>query len=322
MTSASTGARPVGMIGPATWRSYARAAFDRIAVSPVSAWPLAIARIILGLTILAWSLTLMPDVSAFYGDAAFVPESAANTDTLVQIPNSTGAVWLALILLVVCSVAIVAGYRPTVFLLVAFVLLVAVQRRNPVILNSGDLILRNLTLLLALTPTGAALSIDRWRAHGRDALWTAPLVAPWGLRLVQLQVTLVYLFAFWSKSGELWRNGTAVSTSLRLRDLQRFGEFDLLIENVWVVAALTWGTLLLEVMLGLLLWVHRLRPFLIVAALLLHLSIDGLMLVGFFGPALAAGLMVFLDGRTVQRRVTRRRLTRARTEPPQGAPAR
>ncbi len=308
-------------LGPATWLARCRTVFERVAVSPVSSWPLAISRIVLGLTILMWTLTLMPDVSTFFGDGAFTPESAANTESLFQIPNSTGAVWLALGVLVVCSIAVLVGYRPTAFLLVAFVLLVAVQRRNPVILNSGDLILRDLTLLLALTPTGAALSVDRWRAHGRASLWTAPLVAPWGLRLVQLQVTLVYLFAFWSKSGELWRNGTAVSTSLRLRDLQRFGEFDLLIEHTLVVAALTWGTLLLEVMLGLLLWVKRMRPVLIVGALLLHLMIDGLMLVGFFGPAMAAGLMVFLDGDAVQRRVSRRRGVRSRPVPNRAASA-
>ena len=36
---------------------------------------------------------------------------------------------------------------------------------------------------------------------GRESLWTAPLVAPWGLRLVQLQMVVVYFFAFWSKNG-------------------------------------------------------------------------------------------------------------------------
>ena len=67
--------------------------------------------------------------------------------------------WSALI---VASLAIVVGWKPTIWLLVAFVLLVAVQRRNHLILNSGDIILRDFTLLLAFTPTGAAFSLDRY----------------------------------------------------------------------------------------------------------------------------------------------------------------
>ena len=39
-----------------------RRAFYRAAVDPVSAWPLAIGRIILGVTIFGWSATMMFDV--------------------------------------------------------------------------------------------------------------------------------------------------------------------------------------------------------------------------------------------------------------------
>ena len=186
-------------------------------------------------------------------------------------------------------------------------LLVSVQRRNHLILNSGDIVLRDLTLLLAFTPTGAALSFDRYRRLGRDGLYTAGMVAPWGLRLVQLQVMVVYIFAFWSKSGNEWREGIAVSTALRLHDLQRIGELDVLVENIWVVAVLTWGTMVVELMLGTLLWYKPLRPMLIVLGVLLHLSIDGLLLVGFFGLTMIGGLMTFLDGDTIEQSVRAKR---------------
>jgi len=278
----------------------------RAALNPVSAWPLAIGRLILGITIFGWSVTMMFDVSDLLGPNAVVPPEGASRHFRWLPIESTWATWCALITLVVASVAIAVGFRPTIFLLLSFVLLVSVQRRTPEILNSGDIILRNLTLLFALCPTGAAASLDRWRRVGRDEFWTAPLVAPWGLHLVQLQVSMVYLFAFWSKSGELWRNGTAVSTSLRLDDLQRFGEIEWLVDNVAIIALLTWGTLIIELMLGVLLWVKSLRPYLIAVGLLLHLFIDVFLLVGFFGPALAAGLMSFLDGDRVQHRIDRR----------------
>jgi len=277
----------------------------RLFVTPRPAWPIAVARILLGFVLLAWSITLLVDVDVFLGSDAIVPSDAADR-TFRWLPiESTGSAVAVLVLLIISSLAVIVGFRPTVFLLVSFALLVAVQRRNPEILNSGDLIMRDLTLLLALCPTGAALSIDRVRRFGRSALFTAADVAPWGLRLVQLQMVVVYFFAFWSKSGSSWRDGTAVSTALRLVDLQRFGQLDLLVDSIPLVAVLTWGTLAVELALATLLWVKRLRAGLIVVAILLHVSIDSLLLVGFFGPAMVAGLMTFLDGTAVDRQVTR-----------------
>ncbi len=135
-------------------------------------------------------------------------------------------------------------------------------------------------------------------------------MAPWGLRIVQLQMVVVYFFAFWSKSGELWQDGTAVSTAFRLQDLQRLPEWSVLVDDIWVVAFLTWSTLVVELALGTLLWVKRLRPALIVFGVLLHLMIDTFVLVGFFGLAMIAGLMTFLDADRIDQAVHRRRADR------------
>lgn len=286
----------------------------RLFVAPRTAWPLAIARVVIGSSILLWALTMILDADALLGDEALVGAEFADGLNRYLPLDSTLTVGVALAVLVVAAIAIVVGWRPSVWLIVAFVLLVAIQRRNTMILNSGDIILRDLTLLLALTPTGAAMSVDRVRRHGRDAFWTSAMVAPWGLRLVQLQMMVVYLFAFWSKSGSQWHDGTAVSTAFRLRDLQRFGELNVLVDNIWVVAALTWSTLAVELALGTLLWVKRLRPVLIVCGVLLHVMIDTFMLVGFFGLAMIAGLMTFLDSDRVGRFI-RRRMSRFGSDP-------
>jgi hypothetical protein len=288
----------------------------RLFVAPRTAWPLAIARVVIGVTILLWALTMALDVTALLGDDALVGlEFTGDLNRYLPL-DSTFAISVALVALVLASVAIILGWRPSFWLVVAFVLLVAIQRRNTMILNSGDVVLRNLTILLALTPTGAAMSVDRIRQHGRGAFWTSAQVAPWGLRLVQLQVMVVYFFAFWSKSGDLWQNGTAVSTAFRLQDLQRFGELSVLVDNIWVVAFLTWSTLAVELALATLLWVKRLRPTLIVFGILLHVMIDTFVLVGFFGLAMIAGLMTVLDADRIDDLVRRRRTNRVREAEP------
>jgi len=255
---------------------------------------------------LLWAATMALDVNALLGENAVVgPEFTSNFNRYLPL-DSALTINLALAALAAASVAIIVGWRPSLWFVVAFVLLVSIQRRNTMILNSGDVILRNLTLLLALVPTGAAMSVDRVRRHGRAAFWTSAQVAPWGLRLVQLQMLIVYFFAFWSKSGELWKNGTAVSTAFRLQDLQRFGELSILVDNIWVVGFLTWSTLLVELALAMLLWAKRLRPTLIVFGVLLHVMIDSFVLVGFFGLAMIAGLMTFLDADRIDELVNRR----------------
>lgn len=278
----------------------------RLFVAPRTAWPLAFARIVIGVAILGWATSMWFDVADLLGENAIVGPQFTNTLNRWIALDTETSVRMALAALVAASIGIIVGWRPTIWLGVAFVLLVAVQRRNGLIVNSGDVILRDITLLLAFTPTGAALSVDRVRKHGRGALFTSAQVAPWGMRLVQLQMMVVYIFAFWSKSGAQWRDGTAVSTALRLTDLQRIGEFDLLVANVYIVAFLTWSTLILELALGTLLWVKPLRPTLIVCGVILHLMIGSLMLVGFFGLAMIAGLMTFLDADRLEVRFARR----------------
>ena len=284
-----------------------RALLHRAFVAPRPAWPLAIARVLLGVAILGWAVTMTVDVSTFLSDDGLVPTANAHTGWRWIPLDSPSSARLALAALVGASIAIIIGWRPTVWLVVAFALLVAIQRRNPYITNSGDLVLRDLALLLAFCPTGAALSVDRIRRDGRRAFFTSALVAPWGTRLVQLQMMVVYLFAVRSKNGSSWSDGSAVSTAFRLDDLQRFGPVQILIDNVTVVALITWSTLIVELALGTLLWSKRLRPALIVLGVLLHLTIDASMLVGFFGLAMIAGLMTFLDADWIERVAQRRR---------------
>ena len=282
------------------------AGIDRLLERRRPAWPLAIIRIMYGFVLLGWTVTLSLDAKDLLGSDALVPSRFATQGRWRWFDlDSAGAIWVALIALGLAAIAIIVGWRPTLWFLLAFVLLVAVQRRNPVILNSGDLLIRNFALLLALSPTGAALSVDRWRRHGRAALRTAPLVAPWGLRLLQLQVMVIYFFAFWSKSGDLWRGGTAVSTVFRIGDLTRFDVPDWLAGSVLIIAVFTWGALFIEVGLAFLLWAKPLRPVLIVLGISLHLFIDVFIVVGFFGPLMVTGLMAFTDAYWIDRVIDR-----------------
>ena len=69
--------------------------------------------------------------------------------------------------------------------------------------------------------------------------------------------------------------------------------------------ALTWGTLVLEVSIGVLIWNRVLRPYAIAAGLALHLGIDYSLRVGFFGLAIVVSYVAFVPPDAASRLLTR-----------------
>lgn len=286
-------------------------AWERFWFQPASATTLALVRILFGITLLGWTLSMLPDLMAFFSDSSHgmlpLAHSASAGWSVFRWFGSDAAIWVGWLLLVVASVAIIVGFFPTPAALVGWMLVVSFQHRNQYLLNSGDFVVRDLALLLALCPSGAALSIDRWRRVGRERFWQAPTVPQWGLRLIQIQASLVYFFSFWNKTGMGWRGGSATSTAWRLTDLQRFAVPDALVHNLWLSTLVSWGTLGVELSLGVLVWNRRWRKWALLGGLLLHVGIDLTILVGFFSWAMVAALTSFVPPEVGDRWVNRTR---------------
>ena len=124
------------------------------------------------------------------------------------------------------------------------------------------------------------------------------------MRLVQIQLSVGYLSAVWHKvQGGTWRDGTAVAYALRIEDLSRFPVPDLLTRSVMLTEALTFGALALELALGVLVWNRVLRPWVMSAGVLMHLTIEYAIVVGFFGAAMLIMYLAFLAPATATRLV-------------------
>jgi len=201
------------------------------------------------------------------------------------------------------------GTRPAS--LVVFIGLLSFERRSPLVFNAGDQLLRILAFYMVLAPSGSALSVDHRLKGGR--LLEFPVRAPWTLRLIQLQLSFVYIGAVWAKvQGTTWNDGTAVSYALRLTDLQRLPIPSFVGHSVTLSALLTYGTLATELSVGILVWNRRLRPWVLGAGVLLHLGIDWSLRVGFFTLSVFVMYLAFLPPerasaltRAVARRVAR-----------------
>ena len=160
----------------------------------------------------------------------------------------------------------------------------------------------------------SALSLDRL-LKTREHFWEFPARAPWALRLIQLQISIGYLTAVWDKSGNaLWRAGTAVSYSLRMQDIHRFATPSFITHSVLITELLTYGTIVTELAIAILIWNKTLRPLILTIGVALHLSIDFSILVGFFSYAMFCGYIAFTPPETAARWIvaTRDRTRRVR----------
>ena len=188
------------------------------------------------------------------------------------------------------------GYRTRVAAFASWVLLVSLDSRNPMILNSGDVLLRCMLLWAVFLPLGARASLDR-------ILRPPPLPLP--ERVVSaataallLQPAMMYFFSALFKLHPVWLtelsaiyyalNCDAYATPLALR-LRQF--------PLWM-GAMTAVTFWLELLGPLLafspVWNHRTRLLLIPVFWLFHLGLALTMTIGLFAPICMLAWLVYL----------------------------
>jgi hypothetical protein len=272
--------------------SHLRAGWTRFWYAPEPAATLALLRIAVGAVTLAWSLAYGPDFATFNAPDGIAPGGAAPYDV----------VHVGLTLAALC---LLAGLWSRLSAAVVFVCLAWLHHVDPSALNSGDALLRDVAFVLALAPAGACLSVDAaLRNRGRSA--AMPYVTPWALRLVQVQVSAMYVVAAASKlSGGLWRDGTAVSYPLRIPAMTRVYLPDEITASPLVAHVLTWGVVGTELAIGLLVWNRRARPWVLGAGVLLHLGIEVTLRAGFFSWIVLASYVAFVPPERASRLVAR-----------------
>ncbi len=292
------------------------AAWERFWFRDVETSTLALFRIAFGIVVVGWTISLAPALYSFFTDDGIAPgdpDNGSGAWGLLQLDSSPTAVTLLYLFLLVGSLCLLVGFRTRLAAVVVFVCLVSFARRDPWVLNSGDLLIFVLAFYLMLAPSGAALSVDRWLGS-RRRFWEFPRRSIWPLRLIQVQVSLLYFFAVWAKvRGTTWNDGTAVSYAFRLEDLERFPVPGFLTDTLVLVNLLTYGTLAVELALAILVWNGKLRPWVLLLGVGLHLGIDYAVRVGFFSFAALVAYIAFLPPETVSSWVVRVRDRMARS---------
>jgi hypothetical protein len=259
------------------------------------AYTLGLVRIAFGALVFLWALELKEDLYDRFGSQGFFPQPLSRPFvwSMFHIFPSDNAVLIGWIALIVGSIALIVGWHSRLAAILVFVLILSFERRNPVVFNAGDALIRIEALFLALGPCGAALSLDQRRRTG--SFFSAQERKLWVLRLMQIQVSVIYLATVVAKlNGDTWQDGTAVSYTLRLYDMLLLPTPSWLASSPELANIMTWGTLLAELAIGVLVWSQRWRARVLFAGVVLHLSIMLTVVVGFFSIAMFVLYLAFI----------------------------
>lgn len=293
MTTAGALRQRFSGIGPAWQRFW----FQR---EPIYA--LGVVRIAFGAITVMWTLWLLPLLDLFYGPGGPVPRQPSIPWTwgLFAHWDSHFALLIAWAILLVSAIALTVGWHSRLAAVLVFVLIMSFQRRDPYIINSGDVVMRIEALFLAVSPVGSALSLDQRRKTG--VFWSAQTRPIWPVRLLQVQMSIIYLFSVQTKlAGETWLQGTATSYALRLKELERVAVPEWFSTNAVLMNLMAWSTLAIELGLAIMVWNRRWRPWVLGAGVILHVSIDATLLVGIFSFAMFVLYLSWLSPATVER---------------------
>lgn len=273
---------------------------------------MAVFRICLGLMILVDLLLRSQTLTAMYtDDGYFTRDLAEAMNKLIENDNGvehttywslhhiSGSYefqvflfWVA----AVFAVMLILGAWTRVATIASWLLIASLQVRNPLILTSGDTLLKMMVFWSMFIPLGSIWSVDAWRRKKDPPKQSyVASVATFGM---MVQLFCMYFFAGLAKWNDIWHTGVAMEYVLRL-NIYTNSLGQSLLAYPTMLKLVTWATLWGELILPWFMFVPALiiraygvsllyipgtalRIFLIVAFWMLHTSIAMSMDIGLF----------------------------------------
>jgi hypothetical protein len=116
----------------------------------------------------------------------------------------------------------------------------------------------------------------------------------WPIKVMQLQIFLVYAVTFIRKAGtEMWRDGAALYYALQLDDANHW-MFPWILQHKVLMSILSYAALLIELAIPLMVFTKNLRWIGIALGVCLHLGIDLMMQIRFFSIVMYFSYFTFV----------------------------
>ena len=200
-----------------------------------------------GLLMGLYFLALAPDWSRWFSEQGVLDAASARANLdpdahslMLWFPRNPFVLWAPLVFGFLASLGLLLHRWPRSCAGVLFAVLVTLHHRNNLIWDGEDVLFRLTAFFLIFagtrTPSGASTA--------------------WPLRLVQLELSLVYLSSGLRKlEGDAWRDGSAAYYALHLDDFAGpISLPDLFRESLAFSQMASWFTIAIELVLAFALW--------------------------------------------------------------------
>ncbi len=232
--------------------------------------------------------------------------------------QSPALLWTLHVVALVVLLMFTLGLFSRVTSVLSALITVSYAHRVPGALFGLDQINAMLAMYLAVGPSGACYSLDRWLARRRCPTAAAEVAgsvsANIGVRLIQLHMCVIYIFAAVGKlQGNAWWDGTAMWLSVANLEYQS-------LDATWLAhwplltCLLTHVSLCWELSYSALIWPRLTRPLVLVLAVPLHLGIAMFLGMITFGLVMLIGNAAFISPALVRACLQRRGRPRRRVE--------
>ena len=267
-------------------------------------------RIGIGAAVLFHFSMATPFLFDLWGDAGWMPRAAAlqylsgpwmqSAFFYITAPWE----WIAFhVVFLLCCAAFMTGWRTSWVKWIVLAGQISYDYRNITLAYGADSIVACLLFILCLAPIGRALSLDRLRAvraakRGRLEAAPPPFASPWAgacSRLMQIQMAVLFFYSGTEKiRWDEWWSGDAIWLVFTTYEFYNPILLHLLARQYWLVNVATYATILIEVAFPFLIWQRRTRPYLLAAAIFLHLMFAVLMGLLYFSFVMITGHMSFV----------------------------
>ena len=268
---------------------------------PISARPLGLFRIVFGMLMMIYLTNMTVEFDHWYSGGGLLQGTEAReaagplrfsplqyvADPIT--PRIFHAVAFA------AALGVTLGWRTRLMSILLYLCMISLYHRNVSSNGGPDALPLLVSFYMMFCPSAAVFSLDARRETKRRGTVAEPLIAPGGVRLLQMQLCLIYFQSCVIKcDGVTWMDGTASHYVLFNRE---FGWFDLGWLGAYpaIVNLMTHGALMIEFALAFWLWFRPTRRWTILSGVLLHAGIRPILNIPGFGEIMCATYLTFLD---------------------------
>ena len=251
-------------------------AIDRFLMAPGDLRILNVIRVLFGIFLAINLLEMWPDRHLFFGSQGYLPDdilgyfSAPTWRLSSFVPRSELGVTSYFLIHFAALAALILGIYPRCAALVVFVMFSGLVNSNLMIFDGEDTMFRLFAFFMIFVPGPQAI-----RKAGLPGQPGATPYPVWPLRLFQFQMCLMFFACGLQKmKGEFWADGTAMYYVFRLYDFYRLHVPAFVTENMLILKVMTWGVIVFELAVPILIWFRETRIPCLVLVICFHIAVE------------------------------------------------